>query len=110
MTIYWILLALGAVLLCLYIRAKLRKYDVKELLLKTFTSVCFCFIAIFLAYLIPWGTPARAYAFFVIGGLLMGLLGDVWLDLKFILDSDTSSFPSSSVLPWASSTGSWAKS
>ena len=29
MTIYWILLALGAVLLCLYIRAKLRQYDVK---------------------------------------------------------------------------------
>lgn len=88
MTIYWILLVLGAVLLCLYIRAKLRKYDVKELLLKTFTSVCFCFIAIFLAYLIPWGTPARAYAFFVIGGLLMGLLGDVWLDLKFIYPKD----------------------
>ena len=71
MIIYWILLALGAVLLLMYIPAKLRKYDVKELLLKTFTSVCFCFIAVFLAYLIPWGTPARAYAFFVIGGLLM---------------------------------------
>ena len=39
MIIYWILLALGAVLLLMYIPAKLRKYDVKELLLKTFTSV-----------------------------------------------------------------------
>lgn len=88
MLIYWILLLAGIVLLCLYIRAKLQTYDVKELLLKTFTSVCFVFISVFLAYLIPYGTPARAFAFFVIAGLLMGLLGDVWLDLKFVYPKD----------------------
>lgn len=92
MTLYWIMLAIGVVLLLLYIRAKLKTYDVKELLLKTFTSVCFMFIAIYLAYLIPWGTPARAFAFFVIGGLLMGLLGDVWLDLKYVYPKDDKTY------------------
>lgn len=88
MILYWISLIVGIILLFWYIREKLAAYTVKELILKTLTSVCFMMMAIVGAYLVPVTSPARSFAYFVIAGLLMGLLGDVWLDLKYVYPKD----------------------
>ena len=71
------LLILGAAALAHYIPEKLRGYTVKAVLLKSIVSV------LFIATAIAAGSKAPM-APFVILGLVFGLLGDIWLDLKYV--------------------------
>jgi len=75
----WILVAAGAVTLVFYVKEKIRAYSVTSLILKTAVSVFFMLTAM--------SALSENYTVFgitVIAGLLLGLLGDVWLDLKLI--------------------------
>lgn len=80
----FILLAFGILFTALYVHEKLKKYDIKELLLKTTCSMIFMGIAISSATLHRTGL----YASLMIIGLLFGLLGDIFLDLKFVYPDD----------------------
>lgn len=71
------LIALGAVGLVYYIKEKIRAYSVKAVLIKSTVSI------IFVAVAVVAGSQA-VLAKFVILGLVFGLLGDVWLDLKYV--------------------------
>lgn len=84
MAVPFILLAFGILFTALYVHEKLKKYDIKELLLKTTCSMFFMGIAISSATLHRTGL----YASLMIIGLLFGLLGDIFLDLKFIYPDD----------------------
>lgn len=73
----------GLLFLIAYVRAKLKAYDVKELLLKS--AVSFLFIA---AALANEAISGSQYGYFVIAALVCGLLGDIWLDLKYVYPAD----------------------
>ena len=78
------ILALGIVVLCFYVKEKIKAYSIKAVVLKAFVSCCFMGIAA--AAAMSCSNPV--FAFCVIMGLLFGLLGDVWLDLKFVHPAD----------------------
>jgi len=82
--IYPLLLVCGAVLLFLYIREKIKAYSVKAVLLKSAVSVVFIMVGIYGAWLSASKGNVSLLCPFVVLGLLCGLLGDIWLDLKYI--------------------------
>lgn len=79
-----ILTVLGALLLIYYIIEKIRKYCVYEVLIKATLSVLFIAVAAISMTVSGAGT----FGILVLLGLVFGLLGDIWLDLKFVYPHD----------------------
>lgn len=88
MILYWILVALGFALLIYYIYEKCKAYTAKAVVVKATVSALFMMVGTVTAFMVPAEAEHRALAFFILGGLLWGLLGDIWLDLKFVHRSD----------------------
>ncbi|MDR0286490.1 MAG: lysoplasmalogenase, partial [Clostridiales bacterium] len=88
MNLYWIVLAAGiaATLIFLYLRVK--KGGVTGLIAKAVASVGFIATA---CAALSLNIGFYGYGLLVIVGLVCGLLGDIWLDLKwiYIQDKDT---------------------
>ena len=81
MTVCYILLCAGAVSLFLYIREKLKAYTPKAVFWKAFVSVLFLAVAVCGWY----GSGSQnIFGAFILLGLIFGLLGDIWLDLKYV--------------------------
>lgn len=81
---YPLLLVCGAVLLFVYIREKIKAYSVKALILKSIVSVLFVAIGVYGSWLSAARGTVSLLCPFVVLGLLFGLLGDIWLDLKYV--------------------------
>ena len=81
--LYPLLLCAGAVVLLFYVREKIRAYSVKALLLKALVSVLFVAVAVYGAFRSA-AAPRALLCPFVLLGLVFGLLGDIWLDLKYV--------------------------
>ena len=81
---YPLLLVCGAVLLFVYIREKIKAYSVKAVILKSIVSVLFVAIGVYGSWLSAAKGTASLLCPFVVLGLLFGLLGDIWLDLKYV--------------------------
>ena len=79
-----LLLVCGAVLLFVYIREKIRAYSVRAVLLKSVVSMLFIMVGVYGTWLSASKGSASLLCPFVVLGLLCGLLGDVWLDLKYV--------------------------
>lgn len=80
-----VLFIFGMISLAFYIPEKLRGYTVKAVLMKSVVSLLFVAVAV----------SARSTAVlapFIILGLVFGLLGDIWLDLKYVFPSYDSIF------------------
>ena len=80
MAICIILLVLGAICLTLFLIEKVRKYSIKATLIKATTSFFFIALAAYSFYT----HSEEPFGVFVIVGLAMGLLGDIWLDFKYV--------------------------
>lgn len=83
-----VLCALTAAAAVLFVREKLSGYTIKEVLLKSAASMGFIFIALFSAC----NAGSRSFAACVTGGLICGLLGDIWLDCKYVYPKDNDLF------------------
>lgn len=72
-------------LLCLigFLALRVKKTDVKSLMLKSATSVMFILTGVFLLM----GKPSL-YGALAVAGLVCGILGDIWLDMKFMYKAD----------------------
>ena len=79
------LIITGMIILVLYVREKIHGCTLKAVFLKTAVSVVFVSVAV------TAGSSA-AVAPFIIMGLLFGLLGDIWLDLKYVFPSQDETF------------------
>ena len=87
MTLCVILTVLGAAVLILYLKEKIRAYSPLALMLKSAVS------ALFLAVAVTACSVSRgSYAYYVIYALVCGLLGDLWLDLKYVYPADSEKY------------------
>ena len=75
-----ILLALGLISLTLFCVSKVKGYSYRTVIIKGITSLFFLSLGIY--GLIAMGF--RTLSFFVVPGLFLGLLGDIFLDLKYV--------------------------
>ena len=81
--LYTCTLLIGMLSLGAFLFLRVRKTDVKSLMLKSVTSVMFILTGAFLTI----GKPSL-YAGLIVGGLVCGILGDIWLDMKFMYAKD----------------------
>ena len=77
----FIIIGLAIILICWYIISKHQKYDLKELLIKT--SISFLFVIVALVATLE-SSKFTIFNVLVISGLLLGLIGDILLDLKYV--------------------------
>ena len=84
---YGIMAAFGVVFICIFLAMRVKKATPKAAAAKAMTSVCFM-----LAWLVLAKQNMNDFALFIGGGLLFGLLGDIWLDLKFCYPQDDDLF------------------
>lgn len=88
MAFSFVILGIGAILVTLFLIDKIHKYSVRETLIKASASVMFISLAVyhnFLKGFTPFGS-------LVIVALVLGLLGDVWLDLKYVFPEEDKAF------------------
>ena len=76
-----VLMCIAACLVVWYVISKCQKYDLKELFLKIAVSFLFLVVAIVSSFS---SGKFTIFNVLVITGLLLGLLGDVFLDLKYV--------------------------
>lgn len=76
-------LVFGFIFLIAFLIKRVNKTDVKSLMLKSATSVMFILSGIFLTV----GKPSL-YSGLITAGLTCGILGDIWLDMKFMYRQD----------------------
>ena len=88
MAVCIVLLVLGAICLTLFLIEKVRKYSVKETLIKACTSFLFIALAAYSNY----HNGGHPFGLFVICGLALGLMGDIWLDLKYVFPEQSRIF------------------
>ncbi len=85
--LYFIFLGVGVLSLVAFNFVRVKEGGVKALLLKAFTSSMFVMCAVF-ACLNNMSVSTLTFSLLVIAGLVFGLMGDIWLDLKFVYPND----------------------
>lgn len=83
MTLPIIFTVLGAILLAVFLKLRVDEKRIKAVLVKSFVSLCFI-AAAFSSLVQMQGKTNLVCGALVIGGLIFGLLGDIWLDLKYV--------------------------
>lgn len=80
---YCVMVALGVVFISIFLKMRVKKASPKAAAAKAMTSVCFILAGLWFAVNNP-----NMFSFFIVGGLVFGLLGDIWLDLKYCYPQD----------------------
>lgn len=89
--LYFISLALGVIATIVFLVVRVREGGVKGLMLKALSSALFVSCGVTAAAKVI-GNDNFGFALFVILGLIFGLMGDIWLDLKWVYPSDGDKF------------------
>jgi hypothetical protein len=87
-----IFLVLGMITLFFYLKEKIKNYSVKAAAIKSLASVFFIAVAVSGWYSSLSPNNISILGAFVILGLLFGLLGDIWLDLKYVFPQEDKIF------------------
>lgn len=86
----------GLAALFVYIREKLKGCTIKALIEKSIVSALFIAVGFSALY----ASPSRC-GLFVLAGLVCGILGDIWLDLKYIYPEDDAPYTFSGFISFA---------
>ena len=78
-----LLLCAGVIALVWYIREKVRAYSLKAVFIKALVSMLFVALGVYGAFRSA-GAARGVLCPFVLLGLVCGLMGDIWLDLKYV--------------------------
>ena len=84
LALYTFTLILGVVFLIAFLGGRVKKATAKGTVIKAAVSVCFI-----LSWLVLSHAHCTAFSSLLGGGLLLGLLGDIWLDLKYCYKEDS---------------------
>ena len=88
MTLCIILLVCGALSLAVFLREKLRGPTLRAAMCKSVTSALFVALAVCAWVRAARGAQLPILGAFVVPGLVFGLMGDIWLDLKYVYRED----------------------
>lgn len=91
MLLYVIALVLGIISTVAFLVIRVKEGGVKGLMLKALSSTFFVATGTAAAAHII-GTEKFGFALFVVLGLVLGLMGDIWLDLKWVYPQDGDRF------------------
>ncbi len=80
-------LGIGLVFLCWFCIERVKGVSIKAAIIKSLTSAYFMIVAVS-AFIEARPEKMAQLGLFVIIGLLFGLFGDIWLDLKFVYPDD----------------------
>ena len=83
-----IIIGVGLVFLTLFLIEKCRRYSLKETLLKTTASILFIALAVVCNYIVK----DHIFPVFAIIALSFGMLGDIFLDLKYVFKQEDKVF------------------
>ncbi|MBR2876053.1 MAG: hypothetical protein IKC01_02845 [Clostridia bacterium] len=86
--LFYICLSLGVISLILFLAQRKPEVSLKVLLFKTATSGFFILTAFAAAYENPDCSKTMSHLFFA--GAVCGMLGDIWLDAKYLFPSEES--------------------
>ena len=90
--VYWILIACAAISLVLYVREKIRAYSLKAALIKSVVSTLFIAVGVYGMHVSVPNAGGNPIGPLVGMGLACGLLGDIWLDLKYVFPEHDQTF------------------
>lgn len=82
--VYWALIICAAIVLVLYVREKINAYSLKAALIKSVVSALFIAVGLYGLYTSSANVGGNPIGVLVVMGLVCGLLGDIWLDLKYV--------------------------
>lgn len=85
-------LVLGIITLVFYLKEKINNYSVKACAIKSLASVFFIAVGVSGWYSSLSPNNISILGAFVVLGLLFGLLGDIWLDLKYVFPQEDKIF------------------
>ncbi len=91
MQICILLTALGAAVLAWYLVEKLKNYTVKAAFLKSLVSALFVAVGVCAWFLSSGQRGMSGPGAFLVLGLVFGLMGDIWLDLKYVFPQEDDS-------------------
>ncbi|MBQ6753428.1 MAG: hypothetical protein IJR10_06640 [Clostridia bacterium] len=83
----FVFLGLGLLFLAWFCAERVKGVSVKATIIKALTSAYFMIVAVS-AFIESRPEKMAQFGLFVIVGLLFGLFGDIWLDLKFVYPDD----------------------
>jgi len=82
--VYWILIVCAAIALVLFVREKIRAYSLKATLIKSIVSVLFIAVGVYGLNASAASMDGNPAGMLIVMGLVCGLLGDIWLELKYV--------------------------
>lgn len=89
MFIYYFSIVLGIIALVVFLKMRVSASTAKAAMAKSFVSALFMSTAVSaLLYSDALASPIGRFSYYIIIGLLFGLFGDIWLDLKFVYKPD----------------------
>ncbi len=87
--IYWIVIILGIVTTIIFLAVRVKKGGVPGLVAKSIASIFFISTA---CAALAANTMELSYGLLIVIGLVCGLLGDIWLDLKYVYAQDKDAY------------------
>ena len=79
-----IVLSIGLIATGVFTFDKLRGYGIRETIIKSFASICFVLLGVLANHI----NGLSYFGSFAIGALALGLMGDIFLELKYVYPKD----------------------